>query len=145
LERAGKLRGRRLRLLDALGVLGLAQLGELRAELVQLAAARTLLRRLAEPCDRDGVAEQPPIADRYAPLVEREPREGVRSVGEGAEVDPQPHGRLGGDDGCELLVGPCQLPGGARDPLQILAQTHEASLVAATRLSPRGGGLAPAC
>ena len=62
-----------LRLLDPLRALRQTQRDELPAELLELPAARRLLRQLAQGRDRDGRPDDRALADGPALLVERSP------------------------------------------------------------------------
>ena len=118
LERMGRL----LRLGDALGRLCDPQRDELGAELVEVAGESGLLGHLAERGDRDGVPYVPPLPDRFARVVERDPRPFRVVRPERADV----HAGAGEGLGREH---PAQLPAvaersrGRRDPLEIGRET----------------------
>jgi len=95
--------GRRdLRLLDALGRIGQAQLDKASAELAELAAAGALLRELAHGRDRDCFSNEGAVGDGPVLGVERKPGLGF-AASVRAEVDPRTGPGLRRDDALELL------------------------------------------
>jgi demethylmenaquinone methyltransferase/2-methoxy-6-polyprenyl-1,4-benzoquinol methylase len=118
---------RLLRLLDSFRRLALPQIGEGRAQAGEIAAARSLLGHLAEPCDRRRVMDETPALDRAAVVVEREPRMGARGLVR-AEIDTPCLERLRSEDARDALTG--RGKGGSRrsDALEVVAQRHGASI-----------------
>ncbi len=94
-------------------------------EVVEVAAGGRFLGQLAQRQDRDRVAHAPPLGDRLAALVERQPGP-AGAVLEGADVDAVARMRLGGED----RVGPGRLG----DALQLGGECHRGSIGGASRL-----------
>jgi demethylmenaquinone methyltransferase / 2-methoxy-6-polyprenyl-1,4-benzoquinol methylase len=110
-------------LVDSGRVLGQAERDELRAELVQLAAAGALLRDLGERDEGDRLAQALAPGDGLAGLVEREPGDGL-AVPERAEVHAPARGGLGGEDPGELLTLRGERCRSLRDALEVLLKRH---------------------
>ena len=132
---AGKHADRLLQLTDSLlrgsnagRVLGEAECHELRAELVEVAAARGLLGELAERRDRDGRAHDRALRYRLSGVVEREPARFSPGPCERAEIETLPLPGLCRDDSSHLLGRPCELGGGSGDPTEIVGERHAASI-----------------
>ena len=94
-----KLERRLFGLLDPRRILGHTERGQLRAQLVEVAAGGGLGGELAERDDRDRVTDSQPVSNRLALRVVGEPRPSTVGLLEGADVDPVARMRLGREHG----------------------------------------------
>ena len=114
---------RLLGLVDPGRVLGRAQLGQARAEVVEVSTAGRLRRQLADGGDRNRVADEPQLGDRATLVVDDEPaRLSVRRL-VGAQIEAKPGRRLGGDDSDQRLLLERERGSRRRDTLEIGFQT----------------------
>jgi len=111
------------RLLDSFGRFGQAQLDKACAQLTEVSAACAFLRQLAHGRDRDRLTNEGTIGNRPLLGVERQPRLLVASS-KRAEVDPSSPGRLGWDDGLELLAPRSVTRRGLRCGRNLLLEAH---------------------
>jgi demethylmenaquinone methyltransferase / 2-methoxy-6-polyprenyl-1,4-benzoquinol methylase len=118
------------------GLLGLVDIGrvlrqtkrnELRAEVVQLAAAGALLRDLAQRDERGGLTDALAARHRLPRLVEGQPGDAVPGP-EGAEVDAPARRRLRGQDPGELIPFPGEGLGCLGNTVEVLLERHDVKI-----------------
>jgi len=132
LERERRLLGR----LDPRRLLDHAELRQVRAQALEIAAARDLLRELAHRDDRRSVAHVVPPGHESPRRVEHRPAPPGFGP-ECNEVHAARAPRLCGKHGRDLAV----LGGAPRDPLQVLRQRHSIKRMdASTLFAPLGPG-----
>src|SRR5262249_22243604 len=118
---------RLLRLLDALRSLGGAERRELLAQLRDRAAARVFLGHLAHGREGHGLSNERPARDGLAFAAESEPAPPLAAV-ERAQVDAFVPDRLHRQDAAQRFPLGGQLLRTRRDPRQLVAQRHRASI-----------------
>ena len=126
LQHLGERRGRGLRLLDPVRVVGGADLGETGPELRQVATTRRLLRHLTEPGERRRLAYESRVGHRLRAVVQREPGATFRRL-ESAEVDA-PSERLRDEHAGEPFPRFREGGGSARDARDVVGGRHEARI-----------------